>query len=189
MTTTFTEFELAETAIDGLLVLRAFQAADERGTVRELFRISRAEGIPGMPAAWSQLNLTSSVRGAVRGLHGEAMTKLVTVAAGRAFGAYVDARPDSATRGEVVTVDLEPGVQVLVPAGVCNGFQALAEEPTEYLYCFDEEWRPGMPGVAVSPLDPELGIDWPIPIDPEDRAMLSAKDAAAPRLAELGGGA
>ena len=41
----------------------------------------------------------------------------------------------------------------------------------------------GMAGVAVTPLDPALGIAWPIPIDADDRAQLSAKDAAAPTLA------
>ena len=48
--------------------------------------------------------------------------------------------------------------EVLVPAGVCNGFQALADA-TQYLYCFDAEWVPGMSGVAVHPLDPALGIE------------------------------
>ena len=55
------------------------------------------------------------------------MTKLVAVVHGEAFGAYVDARPDSPTRGAVETVRLLPGTQVLVPQGVCNGFQVLCE--------------------------------------------------------------
>ena len=38
---------------------------------------------------------------------------------------------------------------------------------------------------AVNPFDAELGINWPIPIDREDRSLLSAKDAAAPALAEV----
>ena len=76
------------------------------------------------------------------------------------------------------------GTQVLVPAGVCNGFQALADA-TQYLYCFDAEWVPGMTGVAVHPLDPALGIEWPLPVDPQDRSQLSAKDAAQPTLAEV----
>lgn len=182
---TIREFEVRETAIEGLLVLSAFAVADDRGEVRELFRASRYAGVPGMPERWAQANLTSTGRGGVRGLHGEQMTKLVSVAAGAALGAYVDARPESRSFGEVVTVDLVPGVQVLVPAGVCNGFQATGEGTTEYLYLFDEEWRPGMPGVAIHPLDPELGIEWPLPIDPVDRAQLSQKDADAPGFAAV----
>ena len=80
---------------------------------------------------------------------------------------------------------IELGVQVLVPRGVLNGFQSTSPEPSQYLYCFDQEWRPGMAGVGVTPLDPALGIDWPVPIDVDDRSQLSAKDAAAPTFKEV----
>ena len=39
---------------------------------------------------WQQINVTETARGAVRGLHGEAMAKLVAIAAGSATGAYVN---------------------------------------------------------------------------------------------------
>jgi dTDP-4-dehydrorhamnose 3,5-epimerase len=167
------------TAIDGLVVISLKQVDDERGTVREYHRASDESWGP-----WQQVNVTETKRGALRGLHGEDMTKLVGVVAGEAFGAYVDTRPSSPTRGAVVTLPLVLGTQVLVPAGVCNGFQALADA-TQYLYCFDAEWVPGMAGVAVHPLDPALGIEWPLPVDPQDRSQLSAKDAAQPTLAEV----
>jgi len=38
--------------------------------------------------------------------------------------------------------------------------------------------------VSVHALDPALGIPWPLPIDPEDPSMLSARDRALPTLAE-----
>jgi len=178
-------FDVAATAIEGLVVVTMKQVTDERGTVREAFRASAFDGAGlGPLGPWAQVNVTETRRGAIRGMHGEAMTKLVAVASGRAHGAYVDARPGSPTRGRVVEVALEPGVQVLVPAGVCNGFQAL-EDGTQFLYCFDVEWEPGMAGVACSPLDPALGIAWPIEVDPADPALVSAKDAAAPAFAEL----
>jgi dTDP-4-dehydrorhamnose 3,5-epimerase len=172
------------TAIDGLLVIRSKWVSDDRGTVREFFRGSTyAAALEGV-GAWQQVNVTETRRGALRGLHGEDMTKLVGVVSGEAFGVYLDARPGSPTLGTTYTVDLRVGVQVLVPAGVCNGFQALVD-PTQYLYCFDREWVPGMAGVAVNPLDPALGIDWPIPVDPADPAQVSAKDASAPALVEV----
>jgi dTDP-4-dehydrorhamnose 3,5-epimerase len=113
------------------------------------------------------------------------MVKLVSCVAGHAYGAYLDARPDSASYGTVITVELAPGTQVLVPAGVCNGFQSVSEQGTQYLYCFTEEWRPGMAGTAYTPLDDALGFHWPIPIDPDDPAQISVKDAGAPRFSEL----
>ncbi len=181
------DFGVSDAAIDGLYVVTVKQVTDERGTIRELFRRSAFEsaGVTSL-GALSQINVTESRRGAIRGLHAEQMTKLLTVATGEVFGAYLDTRPGSPTYGVVETVTLRPGVQVLLPRGVANGFQTLSDV-SHYVYCFDEEWRPGMPGVAVDPLDPALAIPWPIEIDPDDTAALSAKDRSAPRFADLEG--
>lgn len=176
----FADFEVEQTAIEGLLVITPRTITDDRGAIRELYRGSAYadRGAQGF-GPWLQLNLTETVRGALRGMHGEDMTKLVGIATGAAFGAWVDARSSSSTCGTVVTMELTRGMQVLVPPRVCNGFQATAAEPTQYLYCFDREWAPDLPGVAVHPLDPALGIPWPI-----DPPILSEKDAAQPTLAE-----
>ena len=174
---TVTPLSVRATEIGGLHVVTMKQVVDERGVVREFYRESAWQQV-GLPSLgpFVQVNLTESRRGAVRGLHGEAMNKVVAVAAGEAFGVYVDARAGSPSYGAVVTVSLAAGQQVVVPNGVCNGFQTLSET-SQYLYCFDAEWQPGMAGVAVNPLDPALGIAWPLP------PVLSAKDAAAPPLA------
>lgn len=179
------DFELEETPIAGLQLVRMKQVTDDRGTVREFFRASAfAEvGIPLPPFA--QVNVTETAPGAIRGMHGEAMVKLVAIAHGTAYGAWVDVRQDSPTRGAVFQTELGPGTQVLVPAGVCNGFQSTGSQPSQYVYCFTEEWQPGMAGVAISPLDSQLRIRWPVPVNPEDRAQVSQKDANAPTLAAV----
>ena len=178
-------FTALESKIDGLKIINVKMVTDDRGTVRELYRESEHMVIlPNSVSNWKQVNLTRTKQGAVRGLHGEAMSKLVTVAVGSVFGVYVDTRPDSKTFGAVETVHITPGIQVFVPQGVCNGFQAL-EDNTEYLYFFDNEWVSGMAGTALTPLDSELKIDWPIPNDAENREQISEKDAKAPRLREL----
>lgn len=177
-------FAAKDSSIEGLKIISAKCATDDRGTVRELFRGSvYSEVLPETVTGWKQINLTRTKKGAVRGLHGEAMNKLVTVAHGSVFGAYVDTRPDSKTFGAVQTVHITPGVQVFVPQGVCNGFQAL--EDTEYLYFFDNEWASGMSGTALCPLDPELEIKWPIDINTNDLNQISEKDSKAPTFAEL----
>jgi dTDP-4-dehydrorhamnose 3,5-epimerase len=182
------DFEAKPTAIDGLLLLTMKQVVEDRGTVREFYRESALAGA-GVPALgpWRQVNVTHTRQGALRGMHAEDMVKLVAVVAGEAFAAYVDLREASGTYGTVVTVTLAPGRQVLVPQGVGNGFQATSAGGCQYLYCFDQEWAPGMAGVACTPLDPALGIDWPLPIDPDDPSQVSPKDRDAPRLSELGG--
>jgi dTDP-4-dehydrorhamnose 3,5-epimerase len=183
------DFGAEPTAIDGLFIITMKQVTDDRGTVREFYRESSfaAAGLPSL-GPFLQINATETHRGGLRGLHAEDMVKLVAVVAGEAFGAYVDLRADSPTTGAVVTTTLAPGTQVLVPKGVGNGFQATGEVPTQYLYCFDQEWVPGMAGVACGPLDPALGIPWPLPIDPADRRQISEKDRDAPRFADLLGG-
>lgn len=179
------DFELRTTDIDGLALIRMKQVTDDRGTVREFFRASAFESAGYSLPPFTQVNVTETRPGGVRGMHGESMTKLIAIAHGTAYGAWVDTRPESPTRGAVVQLQLEPGVQVLVPEGVCNGFQSTGETPTQYVYCFTSEWVPGMQGVALTPLDPELGIRWPLPIDVDDRAQISQKDLDAPTLAEL----
>jgi dTDP-4-dehydrorhamnose 3,5-epimerase len=180
-----TPFDVSETEIDGLYVLTAKQVEDGRGTVREFYRESafRDAGLPSL-GPWVQVNLTFTRHGAVRGLHGEEVVKLVGLAAGEALGAYVDVRPGSPSRGKVVTLDLRVGTQVLVPVGVCNGFQSVSRDGTQYLYCFDVEWEPGMAGVSVNAFDRTLGIPWPIEIDRSDRSLLSERDAALPSFDE-----
>jgi dTDP-4-dehydrorhamnose 3,5-epimerase len=180
MSVQITDMASGRTGIEGLLIITLKQVSDQRGTVREFFRAS-AFGDFGTPR---QINVTESGYGAVRGLHGEAITKLVGCIAGEAFGAYLDARPESASYGKVVTAELTPGTQVLVPAGVCNGFQSVSPEGTQYLYCFTDEWYPGIPGTAYSPLDDGLGFSWPIPVDAGDPSQISAKDVAATRFSE-----
>ena len=157
--------------IDGLYIIQPKTVTDERGTVRELFRFSAYSDI--LPSTtWSQINLTQTKKGAVRGLHAESMSKLVTVAKGSAFGVYVDIRNDSTSFGKIVTVDLYPGVQVF-------------ENNTEYLYFFDSEWIPGMSGQALSPLASDLKIEWPIPINPNNLEQISEKDLKAPTLQDI----
>jgi dTDP-4-dehydrorhamnose 3,5-epimerase len=179
-------FAVETSAIEGLLVLTMKQVVEERGVVRELYRESAfVEAGIGSLGAFPQINATETKQGGVRGLHAEDTTKLVAVVAGEAFGAWVDLRSSSATRGQVVTLRLVPGTQVLVPRGVGNGFQAVAPGVTQYVYCFEKEWAPGMAGLACTPLDPALAIDWPLPIDTADRSQISQKDLDAPLFADL----
>lgn len=183
------DFAAQPTAIDGLFIITMKQVTDERGTVREFYRESSfiEAGLPSM-GSFLQINATETRLGGLRGLHAEDMVKLVAVVAGEAFGAYVDLRPQSPTGGALVTTVLAPGTQVLVPRGVGNGFQVTGSGPCQYLYGFDQEWVPGMAGMACGPLDPALGIRWPLPIDPTDRQQISEKDRDAPGFADLPGG-
>ncbi len=178
------EFDASGTEIPGLRLIRMKQVIEDRGAVREFFRASAFAGVGIELPPFQQINVTETVPGAIRGMHAEPMTKVVAIAHGTAYGAWIDTRADSPTRGAVVQQVLQPGDQVLVPEGVCNGFQSTSPSPTQYVYCFTSEWVPGA-GLAVSPLDPALGIRWPLEIDPADLSRLSHKDRSAPTLAQV----
>jgi dTDP-4-dehydrorhamnose 3,5-epimerase len=174
------------TTIKDLYVITLKEVPDERGTIREFFRKSSLDNTKiNNFGPWAQINVTETRHGAIRGMHAESMQKLVGVIEGEGFGAYLDLRENSPSKGVVFTIKLTKGIQVIVPKGVCNGFQSISDEPSQYLYCFDAEWLPGMPGYSVNPLDPDLNIKWPVPVSESDHDLISRKDATAPLLKEV----
>lgn len=69
--------------------------------------------------------------------------------------------------------------QLFIPRGFAHGFSVLSDIAV-FQYKCDNPYAPQSEG-AVAWDDPALGIDWRIPAP---RILLSAKDAAHPRLAE-----
>jgi dTDP-4-dehydrorhamnose 3,5-epimerase-like enzyme len=69
------EMTVQPTEIAGLFLIEMKQVEDERGIVREFYRESSwlDAGLPSL-GAWVQINVTEAKKGAVRGLHGEAIT-------------------------------------------------------------------------------------------------------------------
>jgi len=121
----------------------------------------------------------------LRGLHFQsaphAQAKLVRCGRGALFDVAVDIRHGSPTYGQWVGVDLtfENGKQLLIPAGFLHGFVTRAPD-TEIVYKCSDYYAPDCDG-AVRFDDPDIGIDWGLTGAP----VLSDKDAAAPRLADL----
>jgi len=120
--------------------------------------------------------------GTTRGFHAEPWDKLVSVATGRALGAWVDLRPGPGF-GRLATAELEPGTAVLVPRGVANAFQTL-EPDTAYTYLVSEEYAPDVAARSayVNLADPTLAVPWPVPLQD---AVLSAADRSHPFLADV----
>jgi dTDP-4-dehydrorhamnose 3,5-epimerase len=167
------------TSIEGLWTLDLKIIPDERGSVMEFYRQSEFEAL-GLPSLGErpQVNAPFTNKGAVRGIHAEYAHKFVAVASGRVYAVIVDLRPDSPTAGKWEGFTLERGKGLFVSKGLGNSFQSTSDEPSVYLYYFEQEWLPGMPGVACNPLDPDLAIDWPIPEG--DGMLLSEKDRSNP---------
>lgn len=174
-------FETQPTEIEGLFTVRYKEFADDRGSVMEFYRESDflESGLPSLGGR-PQTNAPSTVKGALRGIHAEAAHKLVSVASGEIYAVIVDLRKDSATVGQWIGFTLARGMGLFISKGLGNSFQSTSDEPSTYLYLFEEEWRPDMPGTACNPLDPELGIEWPIPYG--KGMIISEKDLSNPPL-------
>ena len=178
--------DVKKTEIDGVLILTPKRWADARGFFVETWNSERFRQA-GLPAGFVQDNQSHSVEaGTVRGLHYQAppraQGKLVRVLRGAVMDVAVDARRGSPTYGRHVRAFLsdENGAQLFVPAGFLHGFATL-EPHTDVAYKVTDYYSQPHDG-AVLWNDPDLAIDWGI--DPA-RAVLSEKDAKAPRFADF----
>jgi len=178
-----TTFEVEPTNIEGLWTIRYKVFEDDRGSVMEFYRQSEFEAA-GLPSLGErpQVNAPLTVKGALRGIHAEFAHKLVSMASGKIYAVIVDLRADSPTAGKWQGFTLERGLGLFINSGLGNSFQSISEEPSVYLYYFEKEWVPGMPGKACNPLDSDLAIDWPI--KEGEGMILSEKDRANPSLQE-----
>jgi len=175
--------QATKTKIDGLWQVKFKLIPDDRGSLMEFYRQSEFEaaGLPSLDAR-PQVNAPLTIKGALRGIHAEAAHKLVSVASGKVYAAIVDLRVDSPTASQWQGFELERGQGLFISKGLGNSFQSVSDEPSLYLYYFEKEWQPGMEGSACNPLDPELGITWPIA---ENAGMIiSEKDRGNPSLKE-----
>ncbi len=86
------------------------------------------------------------------------------------FGAWVDLRPGESF-GQVFTTRLDPSKAIYVPRGVGNSFQAL-QDGTVYTYLVNAHWslEQKKTYTFVNLADPELGIEWPIPLEESERS-------------------
>lgn len=172
------------TDIDGLFKVRFKVIEDERGSVMEFYRQSEFEAA-GLPSLGTrpQVNAPLTNKGALRGIHAEDAHKLVSVAGGKVYAAIVDLRKGSSTAGKWLGFELIRGEGLFVSKGLGNSFQSVSDEPSIYLYYFEAEWVPGMPGAACNPFDPDLAIDWPI--KESEGMIVSDKDRANPSLKDV----
>lgn len=169
-----------DTPIDGLVVFDIPVHGDSRGWFKENWQREKmvALGLPDFGPV--QNNISTSKRGATRGIHAEPWDKYISLGCGKVFAYWVDIREGSDTYGKVYSLELDPSKAVYVPAGVANGFQTL-EDDTVYSYLVNDHWSAEAKYANVSLFDESLGIQFPIPLS---EAEISEKDKAHPALAD-----
>ncbi|GAA1613081.1 dTDP-4-dehydrorhamnose 3,5-epimerase family protein [Actinoplanes couchii] len=171
--------------IEGAFEVIPVQHGDDRGSFLEWYRFDHLAEVVGHRLDLAQANLSTSARGVVRGIHfadvppGQA--KYVTCVSGAVVDVVVDLRVGSPGFGswEAVRLDDRERRAVYLAEGLGHGFCALTEGATVAYLC-SSTYRPGHEH-GIHPLDPELGIAWPVA-----EPVLSAKDAAAPSLTVAG---
>ncbi len=159
---------------------------DGRGDFFEWFTEQRFATMTGHRFSTFQVNCSISAAGALRGLHfaqlppGQA--KYITCVKGAVFDVVVDIRVGSPTYGtwDSVLLDDTDRHSVYLSEGLAHGFLALQNDST-VLYMCSAPYTPEREH-AISPTDPEIGIDWPLPAE---QLLFSERDAAAPTLAEV----
>jgi dTDP-4-dehydrorhamnose 3,5-epimerase len=169
-----------KTDLPGVVLVEPDVFRDPRGFFLETFHARRyREG--GIPYDFVQDNQSRSQQGTLRGLHAQRhrpQGKLVRAVKGAIFDVAVDIRKGSPTFGKWVAATLseENFRQIFVPPGFAHGFCVISEIAEVEYKCTDFYDQSDEIGVLWN----SAGIDWPVK-DP----LLSARDAALPRLDEL----
>ena len=178
------ELRVQKTAIEGLLIAELPVHGDSRGWFKENWQRAKmtAQGVPDIRMVQNNVSFNAQ-RGVTRGVHAEPWDKWISVATGRIFGAWVDLREGSSTYGKVVTAEVDASRAVFTPRGVGNSFQAL-EDGTAYTYLVNAHWSAELKKTYtfVNLADPELAIEWPIPLD---QATVSEADKNHPMLVDV----
>ncbi|WP_068161174.1 dTDP-4-dehydrorhamnose 3,5-epimerase [Rhodococcus phenolicus] len=179
-----------ELSVPGSWEITPKQFGDDRGVFLEWFKHPTFTEATGRSLDLQQANCSVSAAGVLRGIHfadvppGQA--KYVTCVSGSVLDVVVDLRVGSPTFGrwDSVLLDTVDRRAIFLSEGLGHGFLALEDNATVVYLCstgYDPEREH-----EVHPLDPAIGIEWPT-TGPDGRPLeyeLSAKDRAAPTLAE-----
>lgn len=177
--------DVVRTDIEGLVIIQPRLFEDQRGYFFESFS-EREFAHKVAPVSFVQDNESKSSYGVLRGLHFQKppyeQAKLVRVVKGRVLDVAVDLRKGSLTYGRYEAVELSEDNhrQLFIPRGFAHGFCVLSEEAV-FQYKCDNYYAPQSEG-AVRWDDPDLDIDWKIPL--ED-VILSDKDRNHPCFKDL----
>ncbi|MDG4663499.1 dTDP-4-dehydrorhamnose 3,5-epimerase family protein [Mycobacterium sp. 236(2023)] len=170
----------------GVITLVPQTHHDDRGLFTRTFDAEIFDAWAGpsnAAASFIQDSQSRSALGVIRGMHGRSgagEAKLVRCARGAVNDVLVDARPGSPTFGQqqAFLLDDVTFTHLYVPPGMLHGFQALTDT-ADVCYRINRAHDPAE-DLAVAHDDPDLAIDWPLPV-----TLVSPRDAAAGSWADL----
>lgn len=172
-----------KTSLDGVWLIEPKIFKDDRGHFLEAFR-EEVYREKGLEFNFVQDNISTSVRGTLRGLHYQippwSQAKLVMAMNGEILDVAVDLRKNSSTFGQFYSAILNDKNRkmMLVPAGFAHGFSVLSEKATVFYKCNQYYHKASERGVRWN--DKAIGINWQV-----ETPILSEKDQSLPLLEEI----
>lgn len=157
---------------------------DSRGAFCEGFTATSLAAATGRSLDVAQINVSTSSRGVVRGVHyadvppGQA--KYVQCISGSILDVVVDIRVGSPTFGsfDAVLLDDITRQAVFIEEGLGHAFCVLSDQAS-VAYATSTPYDPALEH-TVNALDPDLALPWPTDL----AVVLSERDSAAPSLAD-----
>lgn len=164
-----TRFDIIDTPLADLKILRRKRLGDNRGYLTRLFDAEELAEI-GWTYGVAQINETRTAqRGTVRGFHYQnppfAEAKLITVTQGAVLDIAIDIRRGSPTflKHHAVELSAESNLSYLLPQGFAHGYQALTSD-ARMVYIHSAPYR-AEAEAGLNVADARLGIDWPLPVE------------------------
>ena len=174
-------FVISKTPLERLSVIQRKPIQDGRGYLERVFCTTALASLL-QARSIRQINRTLTLHcGTVRGMHYQksphAEMKFISCLRGEVFDVAVDLRPDSPTRFQwhAEVLSSENHKTLAIPEGFAHGFQTLTDD-CEMLYFHTADYHRESEG-GLNPLDPALGIAWPLEI-----SDISARDNAISML-------
>jgi dTDP-4-dehydrorhamnose 3,5-epimerase len=184
-----------KTKIDGAVIVDLDKKGDERGYFARAWCAREFEE-HGLPSRIAQINLSANAeKGTLRGFHFQyppaSESKFFRCVHGAIYVVVIDLRPESATFGDHVGVELtaESGRAFTTPPRCGTGYISLTDD-TLLIYPMGDFYAPGTDdGVAWD--DPFFGVEWPMPptvMSDRDKAWRPFEERKAEMLPRLAAG-
>ena len=175
--------KIIRTAIPEIIVFEIPVFKDDRGYFFESYQFQKYREHIG-DVTFVQDNISSSVKGTLRGLHLQvepfAQGKLCQVLQGAVLDVAVDVRKGSPTFGKHVAMELsaENKKQIWIPPGFAHGFSVLSETALFHYKCTNYYNKAAERCLLYN--DPVLQIDWRV-----QKPIVSEKDGKGMLLKDL----
>jgi dTDP-4-dehydrorhamnose 3,5-epimerase len=173
--------DFQETNLSGVKTFHIPCFNDARGTFKKLFHAPDFAA-NGFPCEMREEFFTVSRRGVIRGMHFQLPPaehfKIVTCLVGEILDVLLDVRKASLTFGKFIALELSGDNLrgVAIQPGIAHGFLALSDDALVHYLTSHEHSPQNDSGVRWD----SFGMLWP-----EQQPIVSAKDAALPRLEDF----